>query len=184
MDVKNLETAYAIPNGAADGSRCPPQHKHPRLPPGGAKRPPEARNALEAERLGKVVVGHLRYLMMLDRFTTKEEEGGGVKWFVGMDELGVGVEGFAKREADSVASYVFYHFLPSLFVFKELDIHDTINRSLGLPHVPLDIFLHRSHALPLPVLLNVPLTTCIPLHPPIHLILSILTSKQQQPPKT
>lgn len=119
VEVKSFKTSYAVPNGAPDGSTINTD--------GSSsldallldnistfltevQRDTEARDvlALEVERLGKVLVGHLKYLMMLDRLATrKDSEGGGIRWFAGIDELGVRVEKSAKGEADVVASCVF-----------------------------------------------------------------------------
>ncbi|KAK7035222.1 hypothetical protein VNI00_011989 [Paramarasmius palmivorus] len=89
--------------------------------------PEEIRNPIEAARLGKAIADELGYLVMLDKLAERKEDGG-VRWFVDVDQLCSVVETFAKSEAQAVAF------------------------SLGQDRPPLDIFLHRSHALPLPYL--------------------------------
>ncbi|KAF9467288.1 hypothetical protein BDZ94DRAFT_1305379 [Collybia nuda] len=93
-------------------------------------RKPEASRSLEeAARLGTVILDQLRYLVMLDRLAARKEDNG-LKWFTDVDQLCPILEDFAKSEAEVVAS------------------------SLGLTHAPLDIFLLRSHTLPLPFLVS------------------------------
>lgn len=117
IEVDRLKTSYAVPNAAIDGSitaNTEGSTSLDELLAGSIRaflhevqKDPEVQDALEAERLGMVIVGHLKYLMMLDRLAArKEAAGGGIRWFVDVDELGVGVEKFAQSEADAVAAYV------------------------------------------------------------------------------
>lgn len=69
-------------------------------------RKPEAhRNLEEAARLGTVILDQLRYLVMLDQLAARKEDNG-LKWFADVDQLCPILEGFAKSEAESIASYV------------------------------------------------------------------------------
>jgi hypothetical protein len=115
ISVEKLKTSYADPNNATDGSihaNTEGSASLSALLAGSIsaflkeiQRDPEARDALEAERLGNAVVKHLMYLMVLDKLAArKEEDGGGIRWFVDADRLGVGVEKFAGSEADAIAA--------------------------------------------------------------------------------
>lgn len=117
IDIKSLKTSYAVPGAGVDGSATANTEGSASLDVLLAEsiaaflrevqKGAEKHDAIEAERLGKVVVGQLKYLMVLDKLAArKEEEGGGIRWFVDVDELGAGVEKFAAREADAIASYV------------------------------------------------------------------------------
>ncbi|KAF9445919.1 hypothetical protein P691DRAFT_777244 [Macrolepiota fuliginosa MF-IS2] len=87
----------------------------------------DERDAIQAAKLASNVLQQLRYLVMLDKLAEKKD-GARVAWFVDTDELCPKVETFAKSEAEVVAS------------------------ALSMVAAPLDIFLLRSHALPLPYL--------------------------------
>lgn len=128
IKVLNVKTSYAI---ASNGS----SHNDPRSVSLDTclaesiqnfcievQRDENVRSPLEAARLGKNVLEQLKYLVVLDALA----QSGGIKWFVDIHELGHVLEEFAKSEAKSVAS------------------------SLSVARAPLDIFLLRSHSLPLP----------------------------------
>ncbi|KDR75352.1 hypothetical protein GALMADRAFT_249398 [Galerina marginata CBS 339.88] len=87
----------------------------------------DSRNSLYAASLRKVVHDHLRYLVLLDRLASRKEDGG-IRWFTDIDELCPTLIRVAKSEAEDIAL------------------------SLSLPKAPLDVFLLRSHSLPLPYL--------------------------------
>lgn len=117
IGVERLKTSYAAPNNITDGSITANTEGSSSLNAllAGAiraflvevQKDPETQDAVEAERLGKIVVSHLKYLMMLDKLATrKEEDGGGIRWFVDADELGAGVEKCARSEADAIVTYV------------------------------------------------------------------------------
>jgi hypothetical protein len=117
IHVEKLKTSYAVSNNSVGGSITANTEGSTSLDAllsGSIKafleeiqKEPDVQDALEAERLGKVIVGHLKYLMVLDKLATrKEEDGGGIRWFVDADELGVGVEKFAGSEADAISTYV------------------------------------------------------------------------------
>ncbi|KAF8891714.1 hypothetical protein BD779DRAFT_1437561 [Infundibulicybe gibba] len=91
------------------------------------QKPEESHNPIQAKKLGITVLQQLRYLVMLDKLAARSDDGG-LKWFVDIDQLCPVLEEFARCEAEAVAS------------------------SLSLTQAPLDIFLLRSHALPLPYL--------------------------------
>ncbi|KAK0504986.1 hypothetical protein EDD18DRAFT_320630 [Armillaria luteobubalina] len=101
-------------------------------------------NPLEAARLGTVVNSHLRYLVMLDRLANRKEDGG-IRWFVDVDQLCHVLEDFAKAEAQAVSSSLLQH------------------------TAPLDIFLLRAHALPLPYLMSPCISFLIHLSPASYL---------------
>ncbi|PFH52025.1 hypothetical protein AMATHDRAFT_57707 [Amanita thiersii Skay4041] len=80
-----------------------------------------------AAKRAELILDQLRYLVLLDGLAAKKG-GGGVKWFVDLDQLFPMLEGLAKEEAVVIAT------------------------SLAQPNAPLDILLHRGHALPIPYL--------------------------------
>lgn len=116
IDVKSLKTSYAIPNGAGgSGSATANTEGSASLDVFLAtsigaflhevQKDTDLLDAMHAERLGNAVAEQLEYLMMLDKVAAiKEEEGGGIRWFVDIDELGAKAEKFASREADVIAS--------------------------------------------------------------------------------
>ncbi|OBZ67218.1 Tripeptidyl-peptidase sed3 [Grifola frondosa] len=75
------------------------------------------------------------------------EGDGGLRWFNDIDHLAVDIETFATREADAIA------------------------RSLSVPRAPLDIFLARSHGLPLPYLATPTISFLVYLSPLVYLSL-------------
>ena len=112
IDVKTVKSSYAVPaNGSVntlgssslDGLLA----KSIRTFLVSVQQNPSSsgQQALEAERLGRVVKGHLEYLMMLDGLAAlKEAEGGGIRWFCDGDVLSGRLVGFAKAEAGAIAS--------------------------------------------------------------------------------
>ncbi|GLB37276.1 hypothetical protein LshimejAT787_0403270 [Lyophyllum shimeji] len=119
------------------------------------QKPEDVRDLEKAARLGQFILGELRYLVMLDRLAARTEDGG-LRWFTDLDELCPVLEAFAKSEAEVVAS------------------------SLGLPSAPLDIFLLRSHALPLPYLTSPSVSFLVHLSPLAYLAL-LKTPANQEP---
>ncbi|KAI0373267.1 hypothetical protein BV20DRAFT_938026 [Pilatotrama ljubarskyi] len=85
------------------------------------------RDSVEAARLGHLLSEHFVYLMKLDHLAQSEGEGG-LRWFTFIDRMSLEVEKLAGSEADALC------------------------RQESADKVPLDIFLLRSHALPLPYL--------------------------------
>ncbi|KAG6811992.1 hypothetical protein H0H92_004957 [Tricholoma furcatifolium] len=104
----------------------------------------EVRNHEEAAKLGAAVAEHLQYLVMLDKLAARKDDGG-LQWFTALDSLCPTLEAFATSEAEVVAS------------------------SLALPRAPLDIFLLRSHALPLPFLISPSISFLIHISPEAYL---------------
>ncbi|KZP34267.1 hypothetical protein FIBSPDRAFT_809370 [Athelia psychrophila] len=157
ITLNSLKTSYAVPNGApADGSVTANTEGSASLDAiltssvgsflDEVQKETDLLDAMEAERLGKGLADQLRYLMMLDKVAAnKEEEGGGMRWFVDVDELGANSEKFASSEADAIAS------------------------ALSLPSAPLDIYLNRSHGLPLPYLTSPSLSFLVHLTPLAYL---------------
>ncbi|KAG2015904.1 hypothetical protein CC2G_009126 [Coprinopsis cinerea AmutBmut pab1-1] len=108
------------------------------------QQPEDVRDPQKAAKLGENVLLQLQYLVMLDQLTQRQHDGG-LKWFTALDEVGPTVEGFAVKEASAIAS------------------------SLSQPHVPLDIFLRRSHGLPIPYLLAPSLSFLVYISPLAYL---------------
>ncbi|KAF9264189.1 hypothetical protein L218DRAFT_863517 [Marasmius fiardii PR-910] len=108
------------------------------------QKPEETRNPVEAARLSKIVLDDLRYLVMVDKLAERKGDGG-VRWFVDVDQLSSVVEDLSKREAQAIAS------------------------SSGTSLPALDIFLLRSHALPLPYLSFPSLSFLIHISPLLYL---------------
>jgi hypothetical protein len=188
IGVERLKTSYAAPNNITDGSITANTEGSSLLNAllaGGIRafleevqKDPEAQDAVEAERLGKIVVSHLKYLMVLDKLATrKEQDGGGIRWFVDADELGARVEKFAGSEADAIVTYV----VSMLLISMGLKLF-FVDSSLSLPHAPLDIYLQRSHGLPLPYIASPALSFLTYLSPLAYL--SILKTAPPSSPSS
>ncbi|KAJ7124939.1 hypothetical protein C8R44DRAFT_668822 [Mycena epipterygia] len=162
LDVASVKTSYAIPNSDSgvtsntDGSISLDaflagsiQRFCTEL-----KKPEEARDPREVAKLGVAVLDQLRYLVMLDRLAAKKDDGG-VRWFVDIDQLCSILETFSKSEAEAVAS------------------------SLAAERAPLDIYLLRSHTLPLPYLVSPSITFLVYVSPQVYL--SLKTSSPVPP---
>ncbi|KAF7321439.1 hypothetical protein MKEN_00664400 [Mycena kentingensis (nom. inval.)] len=115
---------------------------------------PDVRDSKRVARLGSRVIEQLRYLRMLDPLAKAESppeqvdgENTGVRWFTDMDKLYPVLEEFSRAEAAVVAS------------------------SLSALHAPLDIYLPRCHALPLPYLVSPSITFLVYLSPQAYLSL-------------
>ncbi|KAK1229192.1 hypothetical protein PQX77_007764 [Marasmius sp. AFHP31] len=108
------------------------------------QKPEETRNPVEAARYGRSISDDLRYLVMLDKLALRKGDGG-IRWFVDIDELSGVVEGVSKRESKAIAS------------------------SLSVSRTPLDIFLLRSHALPIPYLSSPSLSFLVHISPLVYL---------------
>ncbi|KAI0062844.1 hypothetical protein BV25DRAFT_1915595 [Artomyces pyxidatus] len=108
----------------------------------------------EAAKKGAQIRESLKYLMQLDKLAVKEGDAG-IRWFSGVDTLGAACEGFAKAEAEAIAS------------------------SLSQPWAPLDIMLLRGHALPLPYLLSPTVSFLVHVSP-----LTYLSLQRSAPPST
>ncbi|KAF7979876.1 hypothetical protein HWV62_40653 [Athelia sp. TMB] len=156
ITLNGLKTSYATPNGAAgDGATSNTEGSASldallassvRTFLDEVQRDTDLVDAMEAERLGKVVLEQLRYLVILDKIAAnKEEAGGGMRWFIDIDVLGSTTEKFGSSEAGAIAS------------------------TLSLPSAPVDIYLNRSHGLPLPYLMSPSLSFLIHLTPSAYL---------------
>ncbi|KAF9038340.1 hypothetical protein BDZ89DRAFT_412713 [Hymenopellis radicata] len=130
--ISNVKTSYAIPgaesntegSNSLDAFLCHSMQAFCIE----IQRPEAELDPLEAARLGIIINDHLQYLVVLDRFAERKGEDGGLRWFVEVDALCRDVEVFASAEAKVIAS------------------------SLAQERAPLDVFLLRAHALPLPYL--------------------------------
>ena len=67
----------------------------------------EVRDPQKATRLGKDILLQLQYLVLVDRLAARPNDGG-LKWFIGLDEVYPGLESLALKEADFIQSYVAY----------------------------------------------------------------------------
>ena len=121
IDVVGVKTSYAIPNGASSSITDSPTSLEVLLADSiqafciEVQKHEELRQPREAARLGKVVVDHLSYLMTLDKFALRKEDGG-IRWFADVHQVGLTSEKLAKAEAQSVASCVFQYSPNSAFM--------------------------------------------------------------------
>ncbi|KAI0668479.1 hypothetical protein C8Q78DRAFT_993488 [Trametes maxima] len=109
------------------------------------------RDSVEASRLGDALSDHFAYLMKLDHLALSEGEGG-LRWFNFIDRMSLDLEKLAGSEAEA------------------------ISRQESGAKVPLDIFLLRSHALPLPYLTIPSISFLVYLSPLAYLKLLRTTS--------
>ncbi|KAJ7755727.1 hypothetical protein DFH07DRAFT_743050 [Mycena maculata] len=114
------------------------------------KKSEEVRDPRQVAKLGAVVLDQLRYLVMLDKLAARKEDAG-VRWFVDIDQLCSILERFSKTEAEAVAL------------------------SLAVEHTPLDIYLLRCHALPLPYLVSPSISFLVYTSPQVYLSLKTST---------
>ncbi|KAJ7690619.1 hypothetical protein B0H17DRAFT_935787 [Mycena rosella] len=164
LDVASVKTSYAIPNSDSgvtsntDGSISLDAFLAGNIQKFCAelKKTEEVRDPREVAKLGVAVLDQLRYLVMLDRLAASKE-GGGVRWFVDIDQLCSILEFFSKSEAEAVAS------------------------SLALERAPLDIYLLRCHALPLPYLVSPSITFLVYVSPRVYLSLKKSSSSASPP---
>ncbi|KAJ7072545.1 hypothetical protein C8F01DRAFT_973867 [Mycena amicta] len=115
-------------------------------------KPEEVRDPRHVAKLGSCVIEQLRYLKMLDPLARAESppedkpgDNTGVRWFTDMDKLYPTLEDVSRGEAEVVAS------------------------SLALEHAPLDIYLPRCHALPLPYLTSPSISFLVHISPQAYL---------------
>ncbi|KZT65973.1 hypothetical protein DAEQUDRAFT_675902 [Daedalea quercina L-15889] len=133
VNVANVKTSYAIPNVATSstmqGSTSLDGFLTDRLQAflAEVQRDPRDQNNVEAARLGVLCSDSLKYLMRLDQLALDEGDGG-LRWFSEIDALASETERFAVSEVQGI----------------------TQNQTGSA--APLDIFLTRAHALPLPYL--------------------------------
>ncbi|KAJ6558539.1 hypothetical protein DFH09DRAFT_1037086 [Mycena vulgaris] len=164
LDVASVKTSYAIPNSDSgvtsntDGSISLDAFLTGSIQRFCAelKKAEEIRDPREVAKLGVAVMDQLRYLVMLDRLAARKDDGG-VRWFVDIDQLCSILENFSKSEAEAVAS------------------------SLAVECAPLDIYLLRSHALPLPYLISPSITFLVYVSPNAYLTLKTSSSPVPEP---
>ncbi|KAJ7668419.1 hypothetical protein DFH06DRAFT_1181631 [Mycena polygramma] len=165
LDVASVKTSYAIPNSDSgvtsntDGSVSLDAFLAGTIQKfcNELKKPEEARDPRQIAKLGRVaVLDQLRYLVMLDRLAARKDDGG-VRWFVDIDQLCSILETFSKNEAEAVAL------------------------SLAVERAPLDIYLLRCHALPLPYLVSPSITFLVYVSPQVYLSLKTSSSPPRSP---
>ncbi|KAH9938933.1 hypothetical protein B0H21DRAFT_757581 [Amylocystis lapponica] len=149
VDVANLKTSYAFPNGASGSTTQGSLSLDGFLADGlqafltEAQKEADVQDSIRAARLGTLFAEHLSYLMRLDQLALREGDGG-LRWFKGIDSLALEIEQFATREAQVVTS------------------------TQSHP-VPLDVFLMRSHTLPLPYISTPSISFLVHLSPLAYL---------------
>ncbi|KZT08418.1 uncharacterized protein LAESUDRAFT_697349 [Laetiporus sulphureus 93-53] len=162
VSLATLKTSYAILNGAAtqQGSLSLDGFLAMRIGDFLTEVQKEAdeRDSVEAARLGRLFAEHMMYLMQLDQLATNEGANG-LRWFSDMDALALETERFATQEAE------------------------VISRSQPSSYVPLDVFLMRSHALPLPYLTSPSMSFLVHISPRTYLFL-LRSSPSSAPPST
>lgn len=104
------------------------------------------RDNVQAAVRVKLISEQLQYLVLLDGLASRKDSAG-VKWFTDLDEQWPMLEGLTRQEGAVIAS------------------------SLSGSHAPLDIFLQRAHALPLPYLNCPSLSFLVYLSPAAYLSL-------------
>ncbi|KAJ7209620.1 hypothetical protein GGX14DRAFT_452261 [Mycena pura] len=152
LDVASVKTSYAIPNSDSgvtsntDGSSSLDAFLAGTIQKfcDELKNAEEVRDPLQVAKLGTSVLNQLRYLVMLDRLAAGKEDGG-VRWFVDVDQLCSVLETLSRSEAEVVAS------------------------SLAVDRAPLDIYLLRCHALPLPYLVSPSISFLVYVSPQVYL---------------
>jgi hypothetical protein len=127
----------------------------------------DERDVVQIARLAQRIRGHLAYLMRLDKLA-KAEGDLGVRWFTGLDELASSLEARAITDARTISGYVLS------ISHRCLLINRTTNSTLSMTACPLDIYLARAPALPLPYLRS-PSIDFVAYLPPL-LYLSLLRS--------
>ena len=117
----------------------------------------------------------LKYLMSLDQLAFKEGDTG-LRWFTGTDMLALQAENVAAREAEIVSRFVSLQYASS-YVFMS-----NCSRSVSSDVAPLDIFLMRAHALPLPYVSIPSISFLVYLSPQAYLTL-LRTRPADIPPR-
>ncbi|TFL03692.1 hypothetical protein BDV98DRAFT_396960 [Pterulicium gracile] len=111
----------------------------------------------KAARLGEVISAQFRDLFLLDSLASQQTNGGGSMWFTHTKTVDEIASELAKTEAQAVSS------------------------SLNATHASLDVFLLRSHALPLPFLASVFMSFLVHLSPRAYLQLKRSSSASDGP---
>ncbi|PIL30569.1 hypothetical protein GSI_07269 [Ganoderma sinense ZZ0214-1] len=163
IDVATLKTAYAIPNSTAESSSGNSVSLDGFLAHairaflGEVQKEDAQRDSVEAARIGNLLSDHLSYLMKLDHLALSEGDGG-LRWFSFIDKMSLEVEKFASREAAAIQ-----------------------RSERGAATAPLDVFLLRGHALPLPYLTSPSISFLTYISPLAYLKL-LRTSRPTAPP--
>ncbi|KAI0697255.1 hypothetical protein BC835DRAFT_1270685 [Cytidiella melzeri] len=150
LSVTSVKTSFAVPNGtsspASSGSTSLDGFLTENLRAfiAEVQRDPEDQDPEKAARIGGRIVDHLTYLMKMDQLALREGDAG-LRWFNGCDTLSLECERYSAEECDIVA------------------------KDLSLTSAPLDIFLMRAHALPLPYLTIPSLSFLIHMSPQAYL---------------
>ncbi|KAH9857608.1 hypothetical protein C2E23DRAFT_865408 [Lenzites betulinus] len=133
VDVAACKTSYAIPNSTSTSSTGKSTSLDGFLAVAiraflrEVQKDDAQRDSIEAARVGRLLSDHFAYLMKLDHLALSEGEGG-LRWFTFIDRMSLDVEKLASSEAEAL--------IKQERAYK----------------MPLDVFLMRSHALPLPYL--------------------------------
>ncbi|KAJ3519988.1 hypothetical protein NM688_g9223 [Phlebia brevispora] len=164
INLTGVKTSYAVPNGSTsstiagsislDGFLTDSIRAFLRE----MQKEEELQDPEEAVRISRRICDDLKYLMALDQLALREGDQG-LRWFNSMDLLAVQAEAVATKEARSVA------------------------QSVGSTEAPLDIFLMRAHALPLPYVTIPSVSFLVYLSPFAYLIL-LRTRPQNLSPLT
>jgi hypothetical protein len=171
VNVSSVKTSYAITNDAAPNADGPVSldgflHRIMQAFCQEVQKPEELRSPLKAADFASDIQQHLRYLVMLDRLAQRKDDGG-IRWFHDVDQLCTILDDFAKREIQAISAFVI--FIPS----SGRTINVYFCSSLSLHVAPLDIFLLRSHALPMPYLVYPSLSFLIYITPAAYLNLRV-----------
>ncbi|KAI0747606.1 hypothetical protein C8Q80DRAFT_1103705 [Daedaleopsis nitida] len=163
IDVATLKTAYAIPNSTADSSSGNSVSMDGFLAEAiraflkEVQKDDAERDSVEAARLGMLLSTYFSYLMKLDNLALSEGDGG-LRWFTVIDRMSLEIEALASKEAKAVLQS---------------------ERGASVP--PLDVFLLRAHALPLPYLTTPSISFLTYLSPLAYLKL-LRTAPRTSPP--
>lgn len=111
IQISNVKTSYAIPGAEnTEGSTSLDAFLLHSMQAFCAQvqLPEDELDPLEAARLGLIINSHLDYLVILDRFAERKNDGG-LRWFVDVDQLCHVVEEFASSEAQAIALCVSFN---------------------------------------------------------------------------
>ncbi|OCH92496.1 hypothetical protein OBBRIDRAFT_886227 [Obba rivulosa] len=166
LDVANLKTSYAIPNGTTgsttEGSRSLDGFLADslRVYLNEVQKDAAHQDNIEAARMSGLLADHLAYLMKLDHLALTEGDGG-LRWFRDLDTLALKVEEFSMHEAEVIS----------------------FGMGPDVTAAPLDVFLMRAHTLPLPYLTTPSLSFLIYLSPAAYLSLLRSSTVSTSPPQ-
>ncbi|KAI0342145.1 hypothetical protein BDW22DRAFT_1407766 [Trametopsis cervina] len=150
LKVTNVKTSFAVPNGTSAPTSSGSTSLDGLLIRSlteflaEVQKDPDVRDPEEAARIGERISDCLKYLMKLDLLALHEGDGG-LRWFNSCDLLSLTLENYASLESSA------------------------IEKDLSLMSAPLDVFLMRGHALPLPYLTVPALSFLIHVSPKAYL---------------